>query len=703
MSAKARNFRGFRSCAKHFVLNACVSLVFASSLLPALADGVFVFKWNKQIDINEPTQKAIIVYDGGREDLLLQVKYEGPLEEFGWLIPVPSIPTVEKGSMAAFYELSELTQRHFGYGRALTLSAAHKGAEEDAVKVIQIKTVGAYEVAILSARDSGSLDRWLRANDYSLPEGKADIVDEYIRKGWYFVAARIQLRNEVAFKTVTASSPKDTEAPDRARKILQRKLSSGELHPVLISFDTPTCVFPLKISAAGGKPSEVSLYVLSPDALLSPFMLDEALSKIDRERAKQERLKPERDRRRETSIRHLQALRFGAQMSSLDARRGATAQTERDWSVEDLIAMAKEDKSVSVSAELEEESYGWVAPLMECVPVSSEQIPQSTKTLSRLKDKTWYLTKCSRTFQPEEMRDLEFQPAIPVLARTLSGPSGAMAAGYLSQLGTNALAVLISACGSTNASERIHASAGLQSLRDPRVAEMLPTLFKDELPLVRYHALLAAPPNWDSRFVDPLLALFRDPYPQIAMQAAQCLILNESSNHVSVYLPLLKDSDANVQACALRVLFHINREAIPRADLLSLLGNSRLDTVSIALNLLQETDLSGRPAGMLGGDPWAERRIEKNWLASAEAAPLLTNSLTMARLMGLRVLQHNADAKAVELGLPLLRDTNSIVRNRAFALLRSVTGQELPQNDPAKWDEWWAKNRDTFKTARPPE
>ena len=69
----------------------------------ARADGCFVFKWNKAIDINEPTQKAIIVHDAGREDLLLQVKYEGPLEEFGWLIPVPSLPKVEKGSMEPFY------------------------------------------------------------------------------------------------------------------------------------------------------------------------------------------------------------------------------------------------------------------------------------------------------------------------------------------------------------------------------------------------------------------------------------------------------------------------------------------------------------------------------------------------------------------------------------------------------------------------
>jgi hypothetical protein len=68
----------------------------------------------------------------------------------------------------------------------------------------------------------------------------------------------------------------------------------------------------------------------------------------------------------------------------------------------------------------------------------------------------------------------------------------------------------------------------------------------------------------------------------------------------------------------------------------------------------------------------------------------------MARVMGLKILRQNADAKAVELTLPMLRDTNSIVRNRAFALLQTVSGQDLPQNDPAKWEYWWAANKASF-------
>src|SRR5438445_5085843 len=117
MTSGTWNFRGLRFSVEIVAFIARRLLLLCVLVIPgasSLADGCFVFRWNKAVDINEPTQKAIIVYDQGREDLLLQVKYEGPLEDFGWLIPVPGLPTVEKGSMEPFYELSQLTQRQFG-------------------------------------------------------------------------------------------------------------------------------------------------------------------------------------------------------------------------------------------------------------------------------------------------------------------------------------------------------------------------------------------------------------------------------------------------------------------------------------------------------------------------------------------------------------------------------------------------------------
>ena len=111
------------------LLPAAISMFVATS---SLADGCFVFHWNKQKDINEPTQKAIILHDANREDLILQVRYEGPAEDFGWLIPVPGQPEVRKGSMDPFYELSRLTQQHFRENMmSLGFAKAGHGNDDD--------------------------------------------------------------------------------------------------------------------------------------------------------------------------------------------------------------------------------------------------------------------------------------------------------------------------------------------------------------------------------------------------------------------------------------------------------------------------------------------------------------------------------------------------------------------------------------------
>lgn len=94
-----------------------------------------------------------------------------------------------------------------------------------------------------------------------------------------------------------------------------------------------------------------------------------------------------------------------------------------------------------------------------------------------------------------------------------------------------------------------------------------------------------------------------------------------------------------------------------------------------------------------------EQQLKERALTSAEAATLTTNQLITARLIGLRVLQRNADSKAIELTLPLLSDSNEIVRSRAFAALTAITGKEISKNEPEKWERWWAANRNTF-TAR---
>lgn len=438
--------------------------------LPLLADGLFVtkWKWNKQIDINEPTQKAIILYDAGREDMLLQVKYEGALSEFGWLVPVPTLPKIEKGSMEPFYELSPVTQTQFGDskgGRLFGMQAA--SAHYSEVQVIEIKTVGAYEVAVLSASETGSLERWLKSHGYSIPAGKSEIVEDYVRKGWYFVAAKIDLSRGTGFKMVAATSPKDDDRAARSEKQIQKKLASGELHPLLLSFDTPQCVFPLKISAAAGKPSEVSLYLLSAKPLLNKSLFDEAMEKLDQRKAQWMRDKPRRQEIHRTQMQNMQAMSLAYQMYAPDLPNGL--RTRRGWRSNlppgAIAALARAQVPRMPDESLDESFYASPEELLHCMRMSPQQLTKTTRGLPRLKGREWYLTKVIRTFAPGEMRDLEFEPAIPALITAMRGPAGRIAAEVLSQFGADGLSALGTGCEASDSVARANATAGLARAR----------------------------------------------------------------------------------------------------------------------------------------------------------------------------------------------------------------------------------------------
>jgi HEAT repeat protein len=703
----------FKDCMPVALVAAGVQLLCAS----VLADGCFVFRWDKKTDINEPTQKAVILHHAGREDLLLQVKYEGAVDEFGWLIPVPSEPTVERGSMTAFYELSELTQRNFGGG--LGGGVMTKGADTEGkapqVKVIETKTAGAYRVSILAANDAAGLENWLKENRYSIPGGKIQrgVVDDYIRRGWFFVAAKIDLTGGTGFEVV-AGKAQGSGGTAKARSSVQQKLASGELHPLLISFDTAKCVFPLKISSVGGKASEVSLYVLSEKPLLDQFIFDEACANLEKERADWESRKPERTRNMMQSAENSRVMQLQWRLSAEGSRT--------KFPLEDLQATVRESAPPVPEPSFDEDFYGG-SELLHCMLVKADQISKAAKSIPRLKKKDgWYLTKFTRTYLAAEMRDLEFEPAIPALAETLRMASGRSAAIILTSVRTEGVSALMEACRSNDSMMRENAARGLGWAKDSRVVEPLLALLKDKTPAVRFHAARAVGNNWDPRFVAPLIALLRDPYREIGGEAAGWLAVHEGPTTTPKYVAMVNDSNPNVRACALSILVRISPQAIPRepvlqmlkdanadvqhtalhtistarrndiasrADLLPILSSGNLDDIWIAINLINRSNRNESEDGV-GATP-RQRDVTQS-LTMSEAIPLVTNRFAEARCTGLRVLQRIGDAKAIELTLPRLRDTNSVVRNRAFAAMKAMTRESVSDSDPAKWENWWKTN-----------
>lgn len=673
-----------------FITKACLAALTAWLLAAgsARADGCFVFVWDKQTDINEPTQKAILLHDQGREELVLQVKYDGPAEEFGWLVPVPGLPQVSKGSMEGFYELSRLTQEHWPERHLVYQGMMSNGAgPAEPVKVIEIKTVGAYEVAVLASTKAASLTEWLAANHFVFPKDKQAVLDRYIQKGWYFVAARINPEgNGFALKSGT---------PQKAAiaRATRKKLANGELHPLVLSFPAEKCVFPLAISAVNGKPSEVSLYVLSAEPLMSRVIFERKFAAYQREWTQWLQERPQREKARAESRQRTQALHSrGTQFQ----REENTDPADPPPAPEVMAQILPEGYWEEAYRESDDDYYGPRA-LVRSMEVDAKQIPGTVKELPRLAGKSWWLTKEVQTFTAAEMRDLEFEPAIPMLAEKLRAPDGPSPARELAQFGPRALPVVLKALQSADPAQHRLAlvtltDAGFSGRRavsaarseanketaDPRLTAALARLLTDADAHIRAKACEAAAAHWDAAFAPKLVDLLRDNDPEVRPMANHALQGHqEDLEAVQPMLRKLVEEDSPAVPYAISLVVRPGTP-IPEAQLPRLLASTNLPVVSTAFSQL--------------------RRQED--LKPSQLEPLLTNSLPMARLMGLGALKRIGNKVAMERMVAMLHDPNEGMRWRVRSSLRQLSGQKLGAN-PAAWEQWWATNKATFTPQSP--
>ena len=206
----------------------------------ARGDGCFV--WRAGADLNEPSQKALICFREATETMILQVKYEGPAEDFAWIVPLPSRPDVDavEQNKSPFAELSLYTQRRARWGYRGFTDEQAKGLD---VELLERKVVGVYDVAVLKASESVALTEWLKKNGFALPARAKEILKHYVKKKWVYVAMRI---DGEALTTETSA-----------------KLKTGSLQPVRFRFQTREAVYPLKISSMNAGKTEVLLYVLA--------------------------------------------------------------------------------------------------------------------------------------------------------------------------------------------------------------------------------------------------------------------------------------------------------------------------------------------------------------------------------------------------------------------------------------------------------
>ncbi|TSC95950.1 MAG: hypothetical protein Athens101410_274 [Parcubacteria group bacterium Athens1014_10] len=205
-----------------------IIMALAIMLSPFLtkADGGFFPSPNYYV--YETEQKAVIFHEKGVETLIISTAFQGNAKDFGWVIPVPNRPDVDKSSDELFTSLANLTAPTGGYypqeiGFGLTDSVKAPG-----VDIIETKKVEYYDVTVLKASESNSLVDWLKKNNYQFPEEAAYLFDDYIKNNWYFVAVRIDASN--------------------IGSNIEQQLKTGHAVPIKLVFKSKNIVYPMKIS-----------------------------------------------------------------------------------------------------------------------------------------------------------------------------------------------------------------------------------------------------------------------------------------------------------------------------------------------------------------------------------------------------------------------------------------------------------------------
>lgn len=220
--------------------------------------GFYVAKADTKL-FNKASQVAIVRHDD-KTVLTMANDFQGDLEEFAMVIPVPTFITREQihvGERALLEHLDAYSAprlvEYFDPDPCLRLVREKMAMpqsvgydEEDrrrdeglGITVEAAYTVGEYDIVILSATQSHGLETWLRQNGYRLPEGAARVLGSYIKQDMRFFVAKVNLEE-------------------------QSKTGFQYLRPLQVAYESPKFMLPIRLGMlnADGQ-QELFVYLLT--------------------------------------------------------------------------------------------------------------------------------------------------------------------------------------------------------------------------------------------------------------------------------------------------------------------------------------------------------------------------------------------------------------------------------------------------------
>jgi len=151
-------------------------------------------------------ESAIIIWDAESktQHFIRRATFQTEADDFGFLVPTPSQPTLAESSDEAFATLGKFTEppvitktRDASPGCGIGCAAdkapqATAGrAAPDAVRVLEQKRVAGHDAAVLEADDANALNKWLKDHGYASRPELVEWLEPYVKQSWKITAFKI--------------------------------------------------------------------------------------------------------------------------------------------------------------------------------------------------------------------------------------------------------------------------------------------------------------------------------------------------------------------------------------------------------------------------------------------------------------------------------------------------------------------------------
>ena len=217
---------------------------------PADACGCFAPP-NAAEPIVQAGERILFAVRNGVVTAHIQVQYAGDAKDFGWLLPLPSVPTLTVGTDELFTQLAATTQPSYVVEQTFNSSGCSQPSggfalgcaspsaplndrtqaggsfDAGASSPLVIKaSVGPYDYAVLRADDRTAMFQWLTDNRFFVPAGTDAASGPYIRPGAYFLALK-----------------------------LKAGAATGDITPVVLQYPSALPMIPLILTSVGAQPN----------------------------------------------------------------------------------------------------------------------------------------------------------------------------------------------------------------------------------------------------------------------------------------------------------------------------------------------------------------------------------------------------------------------------------------------------------------